>query len=221
MKNSTKLVCRALALALIVLLAFGAAACNKSNKSTQKTDAELVVGTWQVDINIAPALEKSMKENDKIDDPEKLKFSDAFFKINLELKEDGTYKVASDKDSVTEAMASISKELAPIVKDTFMAQMSGIDEAEILGMFGVESWEALAKVMMDVDAKNMAFDGSGKYTLEDGKISFESSDENEGEKNEAADYTVSDDELKLSPEDGKSIEGIPAEFFPIVFKRVK
>lgn len=220
MKNSMKYVCRALALALVVLLAFGAVACSSGGKSEKNTDAELVVGSWQASINIAPVIQQGFRENDALGVVADAKFSDAFLKINLEMKEDGSYKVASDRDSIDSVMEIIGKDLAPVIKEEFMSKAGGLDETALLGSFGVESWEAFAKMLMELQAEEMALEDAGKYKLEDGKLSFESSDAEEGEENAAA-YTVSEDELKISPEEGKGIEGIPAEYFPIVFKRVK
>lgn len=214
-----KHIVRAFALLLAVIMAAGAFACKKDKSGSdsdkeKKTDDQLIVGKWEANINLASMMMEELNKPDAEGQLTNVKLNDAFFKLELELKNDGTYGIKGD---AAPAMDSIIKDIAPLMKQNLVEQLGETGAQEMLALLGISDWETFAKTMLDIT--DMSIDETGEYKFENGKMSFTADNEEEGTK-PAVNCTVTNDELKLAPEDGKAFGDIPASFFPLVFKRV-
>ena len=215
---------RIAALLLALVMAFALCACSdsgsgkdKDEKVEKKTDAELIVGTWETEMSMTDYYGDDMGELEGMEayfDFDKIKIT-----MTFEFEEDGTYTMSVDGDEA---------EIKAILRDGFekllndMLEGTGYtleDAAAEEGMTADEYLDALMEEsfgsgdLIDVD------DELGEYKVKNGKLYlFDEGDElDEGTYYE---YKLKGDKLTLVAEyeDGETTEASDT-IFPLDFVR--
>ena len=217
---------RIAALLLALVMVFALCACSdrgsgkdkdKGEKVEKKTDAELIVGTWETEMSMTDYYGDDMGELEGMEayfDFDKIKIT-----MTFEFEEDGTYTMSVDGDEA---------EIKAILRDGFekllndMLEGTGYtleDAAAEEGMTADEYLDALMEEsfgsgdLIDVD------DELGEYKVKNGKLYlFDEGDElDEGTYYE---YKLKGDKLTLVAEyeDGETTEASDT-IFPLDFVR--
>ncbi len=214
---------RIAALLLALVMVFALCACSDSgsgkdkDKDEKKTDAELIVGTWETEMSMTDYYGDDMGELEGMEayfDFDKIKIT-----MTFEFEEDGTYTMSVDGDEA---------EIKAILRDGFekllndMLEGTGYtleDAAAEEGMTADEYLDALMEEsfgsgdLIDVD------DELGEYKVKNGKLYlFDEGDElDEGTYYE---YKLKGDKLTLVAEyeDGETTEASDT-IFPLDFVR--
>ena len=217
---------RIAALLLALVMVFALCACSdsgsgkdkdKGEKVEKKTDAELIVGTWETEMSMTDYYGDDMGELEGMEayfDFDKIKIT-----MTFEFEEDGTYTMSVDGDE---------EEIKAILRDGFekllndMLEGTGYtleDAAAEEGMTADEYLDALMEEsfgsgdLIDVD------DELGEYKVKNGKLYlFDEGDElDEGTYYE---YKLKGDKLTLVAEyeDGETTEASDT-IFPLDFVR--
>ena len=215
---------RIAALLLALVMVFALCACSDSgsgkdkDKGEKKTDAELIVGTWETEMSMTDYYGDDMGELEGMEayfDFDKIKIT-----MTFEFEEDGTYTMSVDGDEA---------EIKAILRDGFekllndMLEGTGYtleDAAAEEGMTADEYLDALMEEsfgsgdLIDVD------DELGEYKVKNGKLYlFDEGDElDEGTYYE---YKLKGDKLTLVAEyeDGELSDESEAELYPMDFVR--
>ena len=221
---------RIAALLLALVMVFALCACSDSGsgsgkdkddkveKVEKKTDAELIVGTWETEMSMTDYYGDDMGELEGMEayfDFDKIKIT-----MTFEFEEDGTYTMSVDGDEA---------EIKAILRDGFekllndMLEGTGYtleDAAAEEGMTADEYIDALMEEsfgsgdLIDVD------DELGEYKVKNGKLYlFDEGDElDEGTYYE---YKLKGDKLTLVAEyeDGELSDESEAELYPMDFVR--
>ena len=216
---------RIAALLLALVMVFALCACSdsgsgkdKDEKVEKKTDAELIVGTWETEMSMTDYYGDDMGELEGMEayfDFDKIKIT-----MTFEFEEDGTYTMSVDGDEA---------EIKAILRDGFekllndMLEGTGYtleDAAAEEGMTADEYLDALMEEsfgsgdLIDVD------DELGEYKVKNGKLYlFDEGDElDEGTYYE---YKLKGDKLTLVEEyeDGELSDESEAELYPMDFVR--
>ena len=213
---------RIAALLLALVMVFALCACSdsgsgkdKDEKVEKKTDAELIVGTWETEMSMTDYYGDDMGELEGMEayfDFDKIKIT-----MTFEFEEDGTYTMSVDGDEA---------EINAILRDGFEKLMNDMlegtgytleDAAAEEGMTADEYLDALMEEsfgsgdLIDVD------DDTGEYKVKNGKLYlFDEGDElDEGTYYE---YKLKGDKLTLVAEyeDGETTEAsdtiLPLDF---------
>ena len=215
---------RIAALLLALVMVFALCACSdsgsgkdKDEKVEKKTDAELIVGTWETEMSMTDYYGDDMGELEGMEayfDFDKIKIT-----MTFEFEEDGTYTMSVDGDEA---------EIKAILRDGFekllndMLEGTGYtleDAAAEEGMTADEYLDALMEEsfgsgdLIDVD------DELGEYKVKNGKLYlFDEGDElDEGTYYE---YKLKGDKLTMLSEyvDGETTEASDT-IFPLDFVR--
>ena len=215
---------RIAALLLALVMVFALCACSdsgsgkdKDEKVEKKTDAELIVGTWETEMSMTDYYGDDMGELEGMEayfDFDKIKIT-----MTFEFEEDGTYTMSVDGDEA---------EINAILRDGFEKLMNDMlegtgytieDVAAEEGMTADEYLDALMEEsfgsgdLIDVD------DDTGEYKVKNGKLYlFDEGDElDEGTYYE---YKLKGDKLTMLSEyvDGETTEASDT-IFPLDFVR--
>ena len=217
---------RIAALLLALVMVFALCACSdsgsgkdkdKGEKVEKKTDAELIVGTWETEMSMTDYYGDDMGELEGMEayfDFDKIKIT-----VTFELEEDGTYTLSVNCDEA-EIKAILRDGCEKLLND--MLEGTGYtleDMAAEEGMTADEYIDALVEEsfgsgdMIDVD------DELGEYKVKNGKLYlFDKGDElDEGTYYE---YKLKGDKLTLVAEyeDGETTEASDT-IFPLDFVR--
>ena len=214
---------RIAALLLALVMVFALCACSDSgsgkdkDKGEKKTDAELIVGTWETEMSMTDYYGDDMGELEGMEayfDFDKIKIT-----MTFEFEEDGTYTMSVDGDEA-EIKAILRDGCENLLND--MLEGTGYtleDAAAEEGMTADEYIDALMEEsfgsgdLIDVD------DELGEYKVKNGKLYlFDEGDElDEGTYYE---YKLKGDKLTLVAEyeDGETTEASDT-IFPLDFVR--
>ena len=214
---------RIAALLLALVMVFALCACSDSgsgkdkDKGEKKTDAELIVGTWETEMSMTDYYGDDMGELEGMEayfDFDKIKIT-----MTFEFEEDGTYTMSVDGDEA-EIKAILRDGCVKLIND--MLEGTGYtleDAAAEEGMTADEYLDALMEEsfgsgdLIDVD------DELGEYKVKNGKLYlFDEGDElDEGTYYE---YKLKGDKLTLVAEyeDGETTEASDT-IFPLDFVR--
>ena len=217
---------RIAALLLALVMVFALCACSdsgsgkdkdKGEKVEKKTDAELIVGTWETEMSMTDYYGDDMGELEGMEayfDFDKIKIT-----MTFEFEEDGTYTLSVDGDEA-EINAILRDGCVKLIND--MLEGTGYtleDAAAEEGMTADEYLDALMEEsfgsgdLIDVD------DELGEYKVKNGKLYlFDEGDElDEGTYYE---YKLKGDKLTLVAEyeDGETTEASDT-IFPLDFVR--
>ena len=214
---------RIAALLLALVMVFALCACSDSgsgkdkDKGEKKTDAELIVGTWETEMSMTDYYGDDMGELEGMEayfDFDKIKIT-----MTFEFEEDGTYTMSVDGDEA-EIKAILRDGCVKLIND--MLEGTGYtleDAAAEEGMTADEYIDALMEEsfgsgdLIDVD------DELGEYKVKNGKLYlFDEGDElDEGTYYE---YKLKGDKLTMLSEyvDGETTEASDT-IFPLDFVR--
>ncbi len=215
---------RIAALLLALVMVFALCACSdsgsgkdKDEKVEKKTDADLIVGTWETEMSMTDYYGDDMGELEGMEayfDFDKIKIT-----MTFEFEEDGTYTMSVDGDEA-EIKAILRDGCVKLIND--MLEGTGYtleDAAAEEGMTADEYIDALMEEsfgsgdLIDVD------DDTGEYKVKNGKLYlFDEGDElDEGTYYE---YKLKGDKLTMLSEyvDGETTEASDT-IFPLDFVR--
>lgn len=214
-----KILSLALALTMALSCAVVLTGCGGGSK-----DAQALVGDWQTEIDMVDYF------NESLEDPELVEYMNVesfIIKVDFSLREDNTYTLALNGQSMIDAvdgmkgnlrsgmLAYLSDALADSGLDT-----DGTDLEEMLASFGLDL-DAMIDEAFDADSLTASVEESaqeGKYIVKAGKI-FVSEDVNTdaAPTDEALTYKLSGDTLTLVETNGDA--GELADYFPMEFTR--
>jgi len=187
----------------------------------EPNDAEMILGTWKADLDIADEIKNSIT-------PEELEEINEIFSLDtfnitllITFNDDGTYSMAVDEASVQVTVDEMMKGMEEYIVDTFDAELaeSGLTLDMLLALSEMTYEEFMAEMMSEVEeipaelTSNIlaSFNFTGKYVVEDGKLfTFdEVLDENNYDN-----YTLTDSALTLTEHIGEddTISTYPLEF---------
>ena len=218
-----KKVKRIAALLLALVMVFALCACSDSgsgkdkDKGEKKTDAELIVGTWETEMSMTDYYGDDMGELEGMEayfDFDKIKIT-----MTFEFEEDGTYTMSVDGDEA-EIKAILRDGCVKLMNDMLEGTGYTIEDAAAEeGMTADEYIDALMEEsfgsgdLIDVD------DELGEYKVKNGKLYlFDEGDElDEGTYYE---YKLKGDKLTMLSEyvDGETTEASDT-IFPLDFVR--
>ena len=214
---------RIAALLLALVMVFALCACSDSgsgkdkDKGEKKTDAELIVGTWETEMSMTDYYGDDMGELEGMEayfDFDKIKIT-----MTFEFEEDGTYTMSVDGDEA-EIKAILRDGCVKLMNDMLEGTGYTIEDAAAEeGMTADEYIDALMEEsfgsgdLIDVD------DELGEYKVKNGKLYlFDEGDElDEGTYYE---YKLKGDKLTMLSEyvDGETTEASDT-IFPLDFVR--
>ncbi len=214
---------RIAALLLALVMVFALCACSDSgsgkdkDKGEKKTDAELIVGTWETEMSMTDYYGDDMGELEGMEayfDFDKIKIT-----MTFEFEEDGTYTMSVDGDEA-EIKAILRDGCVKLMNDMLEGTGYTIEDAAAEeGMTADEYIDALMEEsfgsgdLIDVD------DDTGEYKVKNGKLYlFDEGDElDEGTYYE---YKLKGDKLTMLSEyvDGETTEASDT-IFPLDFVR--
>lgn len=221
---------RIAALILAFVMVFALCACDngsakgkhkdKDKEEVKKTDAELIVGTWEAEIDLSAQIEQELESSPEMADlMSYFDFSDVMITMRLEFDKDGNYTMSYVDRGTKDAIRAAYIEGFTAM---FNEQLAGTgytiaDVAAEENMSEEEYLNALADIGMQ--SVNSAFGeiSSGKYEIEDGKL-FMLVDDTEKSDDSYVTYKLSEDELTLKASylDGED-EHVP--FMPLTFDK--
>ena len=217
---------RIAALLLALVMVFALCACSdsgsgkdkdKGEKVEKKTDAELIVGTWETEMSMTDYYGDDMGELEGMEayfDFDKIKIT-----MTFEFEEDGTYTMSVDGDEA-EIKAILRDGCVKLIND--MLEGTGYtleDAAAEEGMTADEYIDALMEEsfgsgdLIDVD------DELGEYKVKNGKL-YLVEDGDELDEGDYFEYKLKGDKLTLVAEyeDGETTEASDT-IFPLDFVR--
>lgn len=187
----------------------GLAACTSGGSG-----APTIVGAWEGSVDMGEALAAGMQ----MDIEEKISC-----KVTFTFKEDGTYTVAMDQESLKNAMDTLMDVVVDVLLDAYKDQ--GIDLEAELKKEGMTMDDFIEMMMGSIDLEDMMgeTDETGYYKYENGKIytAEDKDDLNEGDYDDVYIVTLLGKTLTITDieTDGESAaEQIP-DIFPMVFTK--
>ncbi len=232
-----KILSLALALLMMVSAMFAFASCDENpsddkkenveeNKEEKKDDAELILGTWEAEIDYTEVMNSDSGLDEEMADY--IKVEDFKFTVRATMNKDGTYKFVVTEESAKKALDNFKKAMVSGYKDYFadMAAEYDMTVEDFLAEMEVSSVEEFVDLffgeeMMEVFTAE--FNSEGIYKIENGKFYTSNDGEDEIDESEYETYELSENEFKLIEYVGGDEED--SEFneyiYPIIFKRVK
>ena len=198
----------AILLSLVMLISL--AACTPSGGGKPS-----IVGTWTGSMNMGAMLATAMQMD--IDE-------DISCKMSFTFKEDGTYTMQMDKDSVKDAMDAVVDLVIDMLVDIYEQQ--GVDLEAELAKEGMTMEDFVDTIMASANLEDMMgeTEETGYYKYEDGK--FYTADEKEDlegdlEDLECTHVTLEGNTMTVTDieQDGESAAEIMPDMFPMVFTK--
>ena len=221
-----------LALLIMVSAMFAFASCEEKpsddngEKNDKKDDAELIVGTWEAEIDFTKAMNEKMALDDEI--AEYIKIKDFKFTLRATINEDGTYKFIATEESVNKAFDNLKKSMVSGFEAYFndMAEEYEMSVNDFLDAMGVSSVEEFVDLSFDEEVGDEFVDelvSEGVYKIKDGKFYTSDDGEDEIDESEYEEYTLSAKQFKLTKYVGEDDEKseVAEYIYPMIFKRVK
>ncbi len=221
---------RIAALLLALVMVFALCACSvkttdkdsdkdEVKKEVKKTDAELIVGTWESAVNIGDELEAALESDpDLAELMSYFDFSGIDITLQIVFDKDGSYSVAYVDNGSSEEIKQAYKEGFVAMFDDLLAD-SGYtlaDVAEQEGMTEDDYLDAMVEIAME--SVNSIYEelSAGTYEIENGKL-YMIQDGNDKDDDTYTTYKLSENELtlKASYTDGEKDTDSP---FPMTFK---
>ena len=222
MKNVKRIA--ALLLALVMVLALCACSDSgsgkdkdKGEKVEKKTDAELIVGTWEATVDMGDYINAEMAGEPGM---EYFDFSGVEATLSYEFDEDGDYvlTISMNKEMVEKVFRNAMQK---ILEEAAAAE--GYTPEELAAEEGMTVEELLDAAMEEsFDAENFFGDETerGSYEIKDGKLYiFDRGDELD--EDDYFEYKLKGDKLTLVAEyeDGELSDESEAELYPMDFIR--
>jgi hypothetical protein len=191
------------------------------------TDADKIVGKWNTSIDMSSLLVDALSSS-TTDMSEYMDIKDFNIDFTLEFKEDGSYKIQYDTDSIKTSLENVKDDVSKGMKKYLQATLSdngddiSVDEAmEQMGM----DFDTYFNMVFNTDTISSTLadnldDEKGKYQIEDGKLYMSSGDKINKKKYKTYVFK-SDDKLKLIKAVGEKDESatLAQEAFPLTLTR--
>ena len=166
-----KTICVIMTIVMLLSVSYALTGC--------KSDAEIIIGSWTADINFADAFNTGISSADGMEEMGKY-FHISTFTITttFTFRDDGTYTVSHDQDSITSALESIKGDLRNGIEAYFQDEIkkAGLDMSvsELLAASG-QTMDSVMDAMfsgevMDQLIDEVATQYTGNYQVNDGKI---------------------------------------------------
>lgn len=223
---------RIAALLLALVMVFALCACstdsgkdkdsNKDNdkkEEVKKTDAELIVGTWEGSVNIGDELEQVLESDmDMAELMSYFDFSDIDITMQIVFSKDGSYSVAYVDDGSSEEIEKAFKDGFVDLFNALLAD-SGYTLADVAAQENMTEDEYLdSMVEIAMQSVNSLYTeiSAGTYEIEDGKL-YMIEDGDDKDDDSYTTYKLSKTELTLKASyiDGEKDTDAP---FPMTFK---
>jgi hypothetical protein len=198
----------------------------EDNKEEKKDDAELILGTWEAEIDYTEVMNSDFGFDEEM--AEYIKVKDFKFTMRATMNEDGTYEFVVTEESAKKAIDNLKKAMVSGFDAYFtdMAEEYGVTVDDFLAEMGVTSLEEFVDLSFGEefgDGFVEEYTSEGKYKIKDGKFYTSDDGEDEIDESEYETYELSENEFKLIEYVGGDEED--SEFneyiYPIIFKRVK
>lgn len=204
-----------------------------SAEMAAECDYAPLYGTWEYDMDLSEMMQEMISSSLG----EELSGVDTEFIIplNLTFREDKTWTLAMDMDSMTAAMERFMDSIVDVVVEMLYTEgeAQGLDRATLdaafLQEYGMSVEEYGRTILGELDFSE-AFadyeDLTGVYQLENGKLFMENSAE-EFDENDYAIYSVDGDQLSLDADENSEDNDVIEEMrefgieLPLVFERQK
>lgn len=223
---------RIAALLLALVMVFALCACsadsgkdkdsNKDNdkkEEVKKTDAELIVGTWEGSVNIGDELEEVLESDmDMAELMSYFDFSDIDITMQIVFGKDGSYSVAYVDDGSSEKIEKAFKDGFVDLFNALLAD-SGYTLSDVAAQENMtedEYLDAMVEIAMQSIASLYDEISAGTYEIEDGKL-YMIEDGDDKDDDSYTTYKLSKTELTLKASyiDGEKDTDAP---FPMTFK---
>lgn len=228
----------ALLLAMVMVLAMFAGCAASDDKDDDKDDKktsqkepeenipdqEKLIGTWEGKLDMTEAIMQQVGAG-----MEGLEIDDFSVTAVFSFKEDGTYTMQFDEDSVVEAFDGLVEDLGVFMEDMMkeQAEAAGMTLDEMLEAAGM-SMEDLVDVMVQAleeqDLVDELVEGSkteGKYEAKDGKLYTTDDPDADIDEDVYDTYTLEGDVLTLTATYGSDAdENLMKSVYPVVLKKV-
>lgn len=194
---------------------------DKKTDDDKKTDAELIVGTWEGEIDFSEFLDEYMNDSDMDESMLMLlayfDFSSIDYIMTVEFEENGDYALGFSADE-----AQVKKMFRDGMRDMLNDMLigSGMTLADLAAQESMtedEYLDALVDQSLDVDEMFADANESGTYDIKDGKIYF-TADGDEKDADNYTEYKLKGDKLTFvaSYDGGEPVE---ESVYPINFDR--
>lgn len=204
-----------------LLLVLGMIAALVLGGCGKKDDSKSLVGEWQATLEMVDYLNESLNS-----DPDMASYIniDSFaLKMDLSLRDDGSFTMALNEASVTDALNSIKTPM----KDGITAYMEnmasgmGMSVDDLLAAAGMDLDSMIDELLSPEMILSSIGDASesGNYVAQDGKLYLlDEGVTKPGSNDEAIPYTLSGNKLSLEKPSGSDL-GDLADFFPLEFTK--
>ena len=225
---------RIAALLLALVMVFALCACSDSGsgkdknkddkveKVEKKTDAELIVGTWEAKLDMGEYFDMLMDS-----DPEMalmaayFDFSGVELAVNYEFDKDGSYQLSFSVADEEKLKMVLRKAIEKVVNDMLAGTGYTIEEAAAEEGMTVDAFFDAMLEEIGFDSQELLSDSneSGSYVIKDGKLYF-AEDGDDIDEDDYVEYKLKGDKLTFVEEyeDGELTDDTGA-IFPLDFVR--
>ena len=190
---------------------------------TACTETPDIIGKWSSSIDLSGALNKALAQDEAT--AQYVKVSDFSLDIQAEFKENGTYTLSIDEDSLKETMETAEVEIRKGIENYLAAYLSSMNlNISLEDAFGDNS-TTIDQMVNDVFSNELVesivgnFKAEGNYKAKDGKLHLSISTKHAVDNDVYHEYSVSKTLLTLSQ---GTVEGADElDIYPIVFSRVE
>ena len=218
---------RIAALLLALVMVFALCACSDSgsgkdkDKGEKKTDAELIVGTWEATVDMGEYFDTLMDYDDDMLSAY-FDFTGVELVVNYEFDKDGSYKLSFSAADEEKLEMVLRKAVEKLLNDMF--EGAGYTIEEVAAANGMTVDELVDDAMEENGVSSEAFfddsNDSGSYKIKDGKL-YLAEDGDDIDEDDYFEYKLKGDKLTLVAEyeDGELSDESEAELYPMDFVR--
>lgn len=222
---------RIAALLLALVMVFALCACSdsgsgkdkgKGDKVEKKTDAELIVGTWEAKLDMGEYFDMLMDS-----DPEMalmaayFDFSGVELAVNYEFDKDGSYQLSFSVADEEKLEMVLRKAIEKVMNDMLAGTGYTIEDAAAEEGMTVDAFFDAMLEETGFDSQELLSDSneSGSYVIKDGKLYF-AEDGDDIDEDDYVEYKLKGDKLTFVEEyeDGELTDDTGA-IFPLDFVR--
>ena len=210
----------------IVLVMTTVVACIKDDKKSKTKRRETVEGTWEAEIEIGEYLTEMLTSDESFAElADFFELKNCTLVYEMEINDDGTYKLSVDKNSAKDAADDIRKAFKQCMEDYFKDYIEGQNSSmtvdELLEESGI-SMDDLLDAYMGEDNENyvklfeeMATEGYWK--VEDDKF-YTAETEDDFDEDEYDEFELDGDSLTFTDGSGEDAEEMQF-IYPMEFTR--
>lgn len=187
-------------------------------------DQEKLIGTWEGELDMTEAIMQQVGAG-----AEGLEIEDFSVTAVFTFKEDGTYTMAFDEDSVEDAFDGLVEDLSVFMEDMMkeQAEAAGMTLEQLMEAAGMTMDDLVDMVVQSLEEEDLVdtlveeSKTEGKYEAKDGKL-YTTDDPDEDIDEDVYDtYTLEGDVLTLTATYGSDAdENLIKSVYPVVLKKV-